>query len=677
MNRAIKFIVVLLAALALLIVIAAALLPRLIDPNQFRGDITQMIYEQSGFKVTINGAIDWSIFPWIGLSLADVSIEGNNNSKLAKLGSADIRVKVIPLISKRVEMQALELKGFELILVKNKSGIGNWQISKPNAVKQQAVTTSEPSSTSANELSTESAPIKLNIASVNVSDLLISFEDLQTERKYLINNASLTTGTIRNQQPFDFHLKAHVEMPNLIINTSTTGNMTFNLKAGTYHLEKLKINASPNTAKAEIISIAGNLQYQKEPMLVQGNLGVNPFNAANLAKQVKVELPPMANPKALTKVSFDSQFNSNGKNLNADNLSLELNDFSLTGNFKISNIKHGDIKFAFKGNDLNLDDYLPPASEQDNSTVTKEHSESTPPSVPSNEHPLIPETMLGGLNLDGSLTLESLIIAKLLFEKPSVSINAMNGKQEVKIGSVFYEGSIDLTSTLDVRQTGNPKMIANGNLKSINLHTLAKPIPDLQSVDGNANATMKLYTHGQYVNTLIKNLNGEINFQIDQGAFTKANFDKMVCESIGLIRKKELKRKNWGHTTHFTNLSGTFVIENGVAKNNNLIAAFANMNLKGDGYVNLVDRKINYHIGLNIRGEESPDSDPACQINKNYINVTWPVRCHGSLDTPKCGVDIQRIGDIVTDVTGNQLQQKIEEKVEGPVKDLLKGLFKQ
>ncbi|WP_067515542.1 AsmA family protein [Endozoicomonas ascidiicola] len=686
MNRAIKFIAVLLAALVLLVVIAAALLPRFIDPNQFRGDITQTIYDQSGLKVNINGDIGWSIFPWVGLSLSDVAVEGKHNSKLAKLGSADVSVKVIPLLSKRIEMQTLELKGLELTLVKNKSGIGNWEVSAPVTTKQQPATTSEPADTTTDTKSTESSTsasaIKLNIASVNVSDLLISYDDQQAGQKYIIDNASLTTGAIRSQQPFDFHLKAHVEMPDLALNTSIMGNMTFNLEAGTYRLEKLNISASPDTAKAETVSIVGNLLYQQEPMLVQGNLGVNAFNAANLAKQIKLQLPPMADPKALTKVAFDSHFNTNGQSLNAEKLTFQLDDFSLNGNFKMSSIERGDMKFAFKGNHLNVDKYLPPAtssepvasenSPNNNDRETTNQTQSSPPK----EHPLIPEAMLRGLNLDGSLTLESLTVAKLLFEKPSVGIKAANGKQEVNIGSAFYQGTIDLTSTLDVRKAGNPKMAANGNLKGISLHALAKPLPDLKPVEGDVNTTMKLNTHGQYASTLTKNLNGDIAFQIDKGAFTEANFDKMVCETVAFVRKKELQTKDWGSITHFTDLSGTFVIANGVAKNKNLIAALANMNLKGDGYVNLVDRKMDYHIGLNIRGEESPGTDPACQINKDYVNVTWPVRCHGALDAPKCGVDTKRIGDVISSVASNKLQQKIEEKVQGPVKDLLKGLFK-
>ncbi|WP_419534282.1 AsmA family protein [Endozoicomonas sp.] len=675
MNRVLKFIAVLLAAVVLLGVIAAALLPRFIDPNQYRDEITQLVYDQSGLKVSINGPIGWSIFPWVGLSLEDVSVEGANSSKLAQLGSAGVSVKLIPLLSKRIEMQTLELKGLELTLVKNAKGKGNWQVSAPKYSEQQTSGRQEPSPTSKSE--TGSSPLKLDIASVNVSGLLISYDDLQSKQKYIIDQASLTTGAIRNQQPFDFEMKAHITTPDLVVNSLIRGEMTFNLEAGRYDIQNLKVSATPDLDKGESLSIVGNVQYQQTPMLVKGNLGVAEFNLANLLNQMKVQLPPMADPKALNKLSFDSHFSTNGESLTADKLQLQLDSFTLDGNFKMNSIDRGDMQFSFTGNDLNLDNYLPPAT--DDAEATDEEQSAQPGSEKTSsgkEHPLVQEEMLRSLNLDGSMKLASLTVAKFIFEQPSVDIKAAQGKQEVRIGSRFYQGTIDMTSSLDVRQPGNPKMAASAELKNISLEALSKPIPDLASLQGDVNAGMKVHTQGQYASVLTKNLNGNIEFKIDKGVFTDANFDKMVCEGVAKIRKKELRATDWGSSTEFTDLSGTFVIKNGVASNDNLIAALAYMNLKGDGYVNLVDRQLDYHMGLNIRGEEAPDSDPACQINKEYVNVTWPVRCHGDLGDLKCGIDIKRLTETIAEIAENRLKNKIEDKVQGPVKDLLKGFFK-
>ncbi|USE36039.1 AsmA family protein [Endozoicomonas sp. SCSIO W0465] len=673
MNRILKFIAVLLAAVVLLGIIAATLLPRVIDPNQYRDEITRLVYDHSGLKVRINGPIGWSIFPWVGLSLEDIYVKGANSSQLAQLGSADVSVKLIPLLSKRIEMQTLELKGLELTLVKNTKGKGNWQVSAPKPSEQQTPKGQAPSPASTPEAESGSSSLKLDIASVNVSGLMISYDDQVSGQKYVIDQASLTTGAIRNQQPFDFQLKAHITIPDLVLKALISGKMTFNLEAGRYDIQNLKISATPDVEKGESLSIIGNVQYQQTPMLVKGNLGVAEFNLANLLSQIKIQLPPMADPTALNKLSFDGHFSTNGESLTTDKLQLQLDSFTLDGNFRMSSIDQGDMQFSFTGNDLNLDNYLPPATDKPAASDEEQPAQSHP--TPGKEHPLIPETMLRDLNLDGSMKLASLTVAKFVFEQPSVDIKSARGNLEAKIGSRFYQGTINMTSSLDVRQAGNPEMAASAELENISLAALSTPIPDLASLQGEVNASMTVDTHGQYASVLTRNLNGNMEFNIDKGVFTKANFDKMLCEGIAFIRKKELRTTDWGSSTDFTDLSGSFVIKNGVATNDNLIAALAYMNLKGYGYVNLVDRQMDYHIGLNIRGEETPGSDPACQINKEYVNVTWPVRCYGDLDDLKCGIDVKRLTETMAELAENRLKQKIEDKVQGPVKDLLKGFF--
>ena len=280
----------------------------------------------------------------------------------------------------------------------------------------------------------------------------------------------------------------------------------------------------------------------------------------------------------------------------------------------------------------------------------------------------------------GSLKLNSLTVAKLNFEKPSVQLSAANGRQEVKISSGFYKGEIDLNSKLDVRQKGNPRVTTVAGLKGIDLQSMAEPVPALSSIEGNVNADVNVTTHGLLQSTLTRNLNGKVGFGIANGAFTGANFDKLVCEGIAQIRNKELEKTDWGPSTRFKNLSGSFDIRNGIASNDNLTAALSNLNLKGDGNVNLVQQTLDYHVGLNINGDTAPDNDPACQVNEDYVDVTWPVRCQGKLGEQHCGLDTERLADTIASLAKKEVQHRIEKeiekKVDGPLKDVLKGFFK-
>ncbi|OED44260.1 hypothetical protein ACH42_07980 [Endozoicomonas sp. (ex Bugula neritina AB1)] len=692
MNRLLKFIATLLIVVILLGVIAAVLLPRFIDPNDYRDDIAQLVHDKSGFTLNIDGPIGWSIFPWVGLSLDDVTVKGVDDSTLAHLGEAEISIKLLPLLSKQVEMQTVRVNDLDLSLVKDKSGKGNWEVEKPiqnnkptASESKQQEPIDEPADISSDKK--ESLPIQLNVASVQVANLLISYDDQQSNTKYLINQASLTTSSIRNQEPIDFKLQSRITVPDAIFRASVSGLLKLNIQDGIYSVSQLNISANPDVDKAEVVNIVGHIDAQQTPLNLTGELNVTKFNLRNLMKQLKIKLPPMASKTAMSSLSFDSQFMTDGKSFNANKLALQLDDFAIDGQFQILDLKKQNMKFSFNGNDLNLDNYLPPAtaSTTDASAQNKTgaHTPTTTTAATvttTKEQPLIPEDLLRPLDIDGSMKLTSLTVAKRRFEKPFISLKAANGKQDVTIGSGFYQGKIDLNTKLDVSQKGTPKLNVSAHMKGISLEAMAQPIPALEPVQGLINADFNVNTQGQLQSVLTKNLNGKIQFSIDKGVFTNANFDKLVCEGIASIRKTDLDKTDWGDSTHFKDLSGTFIIKDGVASNNNLIASLSNLNLKGDGKIDLVKQHLDYHMGLNIRGAESPDSDPACQVNEDYVNVIWPVRCEGTIGSQKCGIDSQRLTDTVTGLFINEgekrLKDEIQKNIEGPVKDLLKGLFK-
>ena len=391
----------------------------------------------------------------------------------------------------------------------------------------------------------------------------------------------------------------------------------------------------------------------------------------------------MAGEKALESLSFESRFQSDGKSLDASKLDLILDDFNINGFFKVTGLEKQAMTFKFNGNDLNLDNYLPPAvSTTATGSGSAERDKKTPeqPAPASIEQPLIPEEALKNLNVNGSMSLSSLTASKLKFDQPAIKLIAANGRSQVKLESGFYQGSINMDGKIDVNTRGTPKLSGVAALKGINLQAMAEPIPPLKTVQGTVNADIKVNTQGQLQSVLTRNLNGTISFGIDKGAFTEANFDKMVCEGIARIRNKKLQKTDWDQSTQFQDLSGTFIIRNGVASNKDLTAALSNLNLKGDGKINLVEQTIDYHVGLNIRGNEAPDSDPACQVNEDYIDVTWPVRCQGKLGEQSCGIDSERLANTVAGLAKKEaqkrIQKEIDKKVEGPLKDVLKGFFK-
>jgi hypothetical protein len=69
MGKLLRVIVFALGGLLLLIVAAAVILPMVVDPNDFKDEISQAVESKTGRVLAIEGDIGLSVFPWLGLAI--------------------------------------------------------------------------------------------------------------------------------------------------------------------------------------------------------------------------------------------------------------------------------------------------------------------------------------------------------------------------------------------------------------------------------------------------------------------------------------------------------------------------------------------------------------------------------------------------------------------------------
>ena len=130
MPKFLKYFLILTLSLLLILIIAIAGLFIFIDPNDYKNEITSKVQDATGRHLTISGDINFSLFPWLGLSLGETTLsnaEGFGNRPFASVNQVDIKVKLFPLLlQQQIEMQKVRLHGLQANLAKDKTGHNNW-----------------------------------------------------------------------------------------------------------------------------------------------------------------------------------------------------------------------------------------------------------------------------------------------------------------------------------------------------------------------------------------------------------------------------------------------------------------------------------------------------------------------------------------------------------------------
>src|SRR6185295_8162390 len=112
--------------------------------------------------------------------------------EFASLASAVVSVKVMPLLSKEVIVDAVEVKGLRTSIVKDKSGKFNFDDLTGAQEKPQG--------------KGPETPMKIDIAKIELSDADISYADQAAGTRYQLSKLNLKTGRIANgvTTPVDF-----------------------------------------------------------------------------------------------------------------------------------------------------------------------------------------------------------------------------------------------------------------------------------------------------------------------------------------------------------------------------------------------------------------------------------------------------------------------------------------
>lgn len=127
MLRTISIIV---GSLLAFVVLGITVLVVFVDPNNFRGAISDALETQTGRSVAIDGSLSWQFFPRLGIDVGAVSIGSGAefaDTPLISTQGLSFGMQVMPLLRGELALETLRIRAPQINLIRQANGQTNWQ----------------------------------------------------------------------------------------------------------------------------------------------------------------------------------------------------------------------------------------------------------------------------------------------------------------------------------------------------------------------------------------------------------------------------------------------------------------------------------------------------------------------------------------------------------------------
>ncbi|WP_312427634.1 AsmA family protein [Achromobacter sp.] len=312
-----KRILIGLVVLVVVAVVGLAIFLLTFDPNAYKYKLEELVQERYQRTLTIDGEIELSLFPRIGLYVQGVSLsEPNSTDTFASIESTRLAVAVWPLLSNSFVVDHVAISGLKARVVRDKQGQFNFS----NLVGGTQPVTDSPSNpaealvgaaqTAAQAITSGNMPpsrnnMQIDIAGLDLKDGEVQLQDAITGMAVAFTRINANTGRVTFNQPFDVRMTARVEggYPRVDANLTGQALLTLDPSAKRYAAQRLDLRMDGKLPGAEAKSLVmrGNLAFNGQKsaldvagleLLFQGDVTEPSAKATNV--EASVAIPKLA-----------------------------------------------------------------------------------------------------------------------------------------------------------------------------------------------------------------------------------------------------------------------------------------------------------------------------------------------------------------------------------------------
>lgn len=606
--------------------------------------------------LSIEGEPKVKLFPVAGLALGKTSLSEPGGDKLfVSLDSAEIAVRVMPLLSGEVAVETLKLAGLRANVVRRKDGSMNFSdLAGPKDKDKKP-----------------GEPPNLRIAEVLVEKVQLDYRDEATGQELNIADLNLKTGRLDGQTPGDLALSARItgKKPEADLRAQASGALRFNLGREEFAFDKFsaqlkgrfdqdtvalefsapQVDVTPAKASGSEVKISALIKGPKRSIDAKLLIAAVEGTAKALTiSKVSLDLDAaVAGISTKAKLEATIKANLAKQDLQAD-VSGKLDDSALKATLGLTNFAPLKANFDVSIDRLNVDRYLPP-----------EHKDAK-------SDGRVDLAALKGKSVSGKLAIGALTVKRARLENVKTEIKLEGGKLDISPHSASLYGGT-LSGTLAAEAEGN-KIHVKEAIQNVSLGALLRDVAQKDMLDGRGNVTLDVQTAGGTINALKKALAGSARVEMKDGAIKGINLADSARNMKAALGAKQTKA-DATQKTDFSEMSASFKIAGGVAHNDDLKALSPFLRLGGAGNMDIGNNTIDYlakaTLAATAKGQGGRDAG-------NVAGITIPVKLSGPLDSPDWHIDYSALlGGAAGGITDT-----VKKGASG-VGDTVRGLFKR
>ncbi|NHA13531.1 AsmA family protein [Thioalkalivibrio sp. XN279] len=678
MSRVLKIVLGVFAVLVVLVLAAAALIMFVVDPADYRDRITQAISAETGRSARIEGDISLSFFPTIGFEVGRMSLgnpPGFGDEPFVEIESAAIGARVMPLLSRRLEVSKLRLEGLQLHLVERADGSANW---RDAAGEEDTGAGGAPPA--GGQAGTGFQFTRID--GLEVRDVNVRYEHLGDGRVVEIGVPRLTTGPLSPGQPFDLEAEvtlaldagatrvqgrletvlllhaggSGLEMSEFVLQVDATGatlpggqqaarvevpRLVVDLAAQTLDLPQLVLDAAGLRATAGLQG-----RGLMETPEFDGQLEVAEFSPRELLRNLGEAPPQTRDPAVLGRLALSAEMRFAAGTLALEDVRLVLDDSNLEGRLALTPGEVNRVRGELALDTIDLDRYLGPEADE------------TAAAAPTEDTPLAFD-WLQALDLDLGLRAGSVVVSGLRLAAVETRAVVKEGRLALEpLSADLYEGEARGSAVIDARRAPATLRLRQ-SLEGLQLQPFTTDLADFERLTGVARLEADLATSAATTAGLLSGLDGNVGFQLSDGYFRGVNLWFEIQRAYALAKGRPVPEKT-SPDTEFRELSGTAVIRDGQLVNEDLVGGLPFIALAGRGAVDLAAGTLDYRLTATVIREAV---DETTGERSELAGARIPLRLSGELASPKVSVD-------VAELLKDEAVEKLKERALDPLRKL-------